>query len=692
MKRLIIITLLCLFNFISFANTYFFSFSGGNDNNTAAQAQNSNTPWKTLDKLLANLNNGTIPTGSIVLLKRGDIWQIPYDFNIVRGVTFDEYGAGTIHPVITSLLSVPTNRWTLKDATVGIWETTDTIERPRSNTLNMVTINGVMYAMGRTPNVTAPNKGWLNYDSHTGSSITDAANPISGDNSFAGSQVVLRTSHFSIERGNINTVSGNTINFSTSGFHSQVGSDGYGYFVQGNIKCLDKFGEWFYNKSTRKLSVCVGPLGNPASYNVQYSYLDTAIQPRASNITFRHITITGANRYIAYNDWANLSNIWFKSCTIMYSGADLICFTQKINSGIDSCVGMYANSNGFFYGYHTNGAFVRNSVLKHVATFAGMMLMNVTLRYGYGIFYSDQNALTDAGLTATNNVITDIGYSGVFMGGNNNNTSNNYIDTTCYIMDDGGCIYIGNYAGNSTPRTMTINKVNNNLTLHSIGAPEGTPNNNNGVGMAHGVYFDDNTNHTQALNNMSAFNAMSGMYWHNTNRCRAENNICFGNFQQQFYMQDDNIGDSIYKDTVRFNQFMSTSSAQLIYYLALGTDVNKDSKNFNTWGIINDNIVATPFTTNVAKLNHFGGILFQTYNMADWRSTWHYDLASTGMPFKVSTLAQMNFVYNNDVYNANDFSFPCDQYISLADTSYFNKRTLNPLQADVLLIPDNLLP
>ena len=54
------------------ATTYYFSSSDGDDSRTSAQAQNSSTPWKSIDKL--NSFFSRLQPGDQVLFKKGDIF------------------------------------------------------------------------------------------------------------------------------------------------------------------------------------------------------------------------------------------------------------------------------------------------------------------------------------------------------------------------------------------------------------------------------------------------------------------------------------------------------------------------------------------------------------------------------------------------------------------------------------------
>jgi hypothetical protein len=68
-------TLLTILLFLSLnarSTTYYVSFNGGDDSRSAAQAQSSASPWKTIAKV--NAMQSTFAPGDSILFKRGDTW------------------------------------------------------------------------------------------------------------------------------------------------------------------------------------------------------------------------------------------------------------------------------------------------------------------------------------------------------------------------------------------------------------------------------------------------------------------------------------------------------------------------------------------------------------------------------------------------------------------------------------------
>src|ERR1041385_1536684 len=117
------------------AATYYFSSSEGNDSRTTAQAQNSLTPWKSIDKL--NSIFSTLQPGDQVLLKRGDLFyggiNVSKSGSAGSPIVFGAYGSGS-KPVISGFTTI--SSWT--PVGNGLYEAPVSTE----SSVNMVTIDG----------------------------------------------------------------------------------------------------------------------------------------------------------------------------------------------------------------------------------------------------------------------------------------------------------------------------------------------------------------------------------------------------------------------------------------------------------------------------------------------------------------------------------------------------------------------
>ena len=268
------------------ATNYYFSTSLGSDDRAPRQAQNPSTPWKTLSKL--NDYFSSLKPGDQVLLKRGEVY---YGSIIVNSsgtagspIVIGAYGSGN-KPVITSFVTL--SGWSANQSYKGVFESANPA---LGSSMNTVLINGVAQELGRYPNSDAANKGYLTIDSHSEkASIT--SNDLPSSLNWTGAELVMRTRRWILDRDPITSQSGNTLMYNASSKYEP--KDKYGYFIQKDIKTLDKFGEWYYDPSAKKLSVYFGRNGS-SSYKVQASSIDYLVSSVGfSDVAFDNISFRG---------------------------------------------------------------------------------------------------------------------------------------------------------------------------------------------------------------------------------------------------------------------------------------------------------------------------------------------------------------------------------------------------------------
>ena len=145
---------------------YYFSASAGDDSRSSLLAQNTATPWKSLQKL--NTVFPFLQPGDSVLFKRGDVFYgkitATASGTIGRPIVFAAFGTGS-QPVINGFEELSP----LRSEGGKIWSTPWNGLQP-----NVFLLNGRQQALGRFPNSNDANGGYLTFESHNGtSSITD---------------------------------------------------------------------------------------------------------------------------------------------------------------------------------------------------------------------------------------------------------------------------------------------------------------------------------------------------------------------------------------------------------------------------------------------------------------------------------------------------------------------------------------
>src|SRR4051812_36948298 len=106
MKKFLL-TLLLVNSIAAYATNYYFSSVSGDDSRSLNEAQNSQTPWKSLSKLNAIMP--LLAAGDIVSFKSGEVFDgtilLTKSGTSNSPITFTSYGAGA-KPVISGFLKV----------------------------------------------------------------------------------------------------------------------------------------------------------------------------------------------------------------------------------------------------------------------------------------------------------------------------------------------------------------------------------------------------------------------------------------------------------------------------------------------------------------------------------------------------------------------------------------------------------
>jgi parallel beta-helix repeat protein len=571
------------------AANYYFSTTEGDDSRSTLLARNSKTPWKTTSKLNAFFSQ--LQPGDSVLFKRGEVFfgaiQMTKAGTDTRPIVLGAYGKGE-RPVISGFTTV--SNW--KSIGGGIYESPVLTTTPN---LNLVVINGVNYPMGRYPNENAANKGYLNFESNGAGYIVD--NQLSAAVNWKGAELVIRTTRWTIERLPITAHSRKQLNYGSSLRNALT--NGYGYFIQNHLKTLDRFGEWFYDATTKKLYVF---LGNTPTTNVtvQVGTINLLVEPRASNLVIDNLKLTGANQYAVYNEWVNLSNLRIKNTQIDFSGIDAIKLSQRLNFVLENCSIANSNSKAVNLNYNVIRPTIRNNNISNTGIFPGMIVDGQT----YAIVSNAK------GLVAEYNNIINSGYVGIRFTADSNLVKNNYIDKFCTVLDDGAGIYTWTGGQNTTYNKRSII---GNIIVNGIGAPEAT--NQPSFFAAEGIYLDDNATNVEISGNSVAHCANNGIYIHNSRNLKVLNNTFFNNGVQFLTVHDD-LGQAISNLTIANNKFFSKKTDQI------NALMKSKLSDFQSIGTFSGNYYARPLDDNMTiYTENYKANTTQWYDFKSWQAT-----------------------------------------------------------------------
>ncbi|MBK8501577.1 MAG: hypothetical protein IPL46_04860 [Saprospiraceae bacterium] len=344
----------------SSSNNYYFSTSTGDDSRTFSQAENPTTPWKTISKL--NIIFSQLQPGDTIFLKRGEQFSGGLNINksgiLNNPIVISAYGSGE-KPIINGFATV--TQWAHLGN--GIYES-NALNTGLS--VNMVVVDGINYAKGRFPNVTATNGGYLDITNVSGSTISSAQLGASPD--FDGGQVVIRARHWILEKPTIINHNGNSVQYSGSLSYGPL--TGYGIFIQDHPSTLDQYGEWYYNPTIKKIKIFFGSQG-PGVSVVRISTIDKLALITANNINLQNLTFIGANQCAITNNSQNIDHISIIDCDIQYSGIDAVFFHSAFNFTMEGCMIKNTNNVALKLFYCPNST-IRNNTIRNTGMQAGM--------------------------------------------------------------------------------------------------------------------------------------------------------------------------------------------------------------------------------------------------------------------------------------------------------------------------------
>ncbi|RIH64425.1 T9SS C-terminal target domain-containing protein [Mariniphaga sediminis] len=555
------------FSTYAFSTVYYIS-NTGNDANSGLTKQEA---WQTLDKV----NELSLQPGDKILLKRGDTFYgsiiINQEGNQENPIVVGAYGDGD-KPLITGFKKIES--WTSLDG--NLWESTDSISSLSS--CNMVLIDGENTPMGRIPNT-----DYLTYYAHSEKNQISTYSLSSSVNNWTGADIVIRTNHYVWDRRVITSHVGGTLGFENLMYQL---NDGFGFFIQNDIRTVNVQNEWYYNPETGKITVFSA--SEPS--DLKMTTIDYLIVPNGSYIVIEDLALSGANDCGIYNYLSNTAHhITVKNCDINYSGKNGISL-RKYFLIIENNKVYNSNVNGIVVKNCKYGSFVRGNDIQNSGLFPGI---------GDGAEFCGIRAGNHNGLTVENNTIINSGYCGITFRGDSMTVKNNYIEGFCFITDDGGGIYT------HSKNLKYGNKIIGNIvTGTSNNANKGT-NNTLEYSWTNGIYLDQSSTDYEVAYNTAFECGEKGVFWGNSGRINFHHNTLY-NSSVQF--QISRGGEECKDNTIKHNIFCAkTTDQKMVKYHspmeAAGNPIYNAAE-------IDSNIYARPIDDYAARpLGYNEGIL-----------------------------------------------------------------------------------
>jgi parallel beta-helix repeat protein len=605
MKYILLPLLIALCTMVQ-AKTYYFSVTSGSDSYSEEQAQSQATPWKSVSKL--NSIMSLLQPGDKVLFKRGDKFfgTIKVGTSGFNGmpVTFGSYGSGDTKPILDCRIQLES--WTSLGG--NVWESSGVYIQPTA-----LMINEVLKPLGRYPNLDDPNRGYLTITSHpAGSKTVFSDNTLSSSLNWTGAEVVMRTSHWTLDRRTIVSQSGQTIYLATDTQYEI--KDQYGYFFQNHPATLDKEGEWCYIKSENKILLYLSQ--NPQTSVIKIATSDFGIEIESQS----YLVIDGLMINGAKNSAINLSNAGFctiKNCDFINSGTNALNIGRNFLFESSDSITVIGNTfkNTQSNCINASGTLIsfKNNTIKNTGMVPGMAESG---QRGFGIYAAVK------GLLCERNNIDSTGYVPImFLWSSDVLIKENYVSNYTTVLDDGGGIYCwSRYSDPTDPNVPVNRKIINNVVINAIGAPEGT---SIKTSQASGIYLDDNSHNVEVKGNTIAYCGDVGVVLHNVRNCQVINNIVFScgraGLRTNFDAAQTNPQRNL---NIQNNQLIADSYSQSVMNHETLDELIKP-------GNINNNYFCHPFK----KDNYINYIYKQSstlknfsFGLSDWQNFSGFDL------------------------------------------------------------------
>ncbi|GGB20191.1 hypothetical protein GCM10011511_49910 [Puia dinghuensis] len=403
----------------------------------------------------------------------------------------------------------------------------------------MLVLNGFQQPMGRYPN-----SGYLIYRSHVG--ITSIkSDQLAAMPDWRGAGIVIRKNRWVLDKGSIGSHKDGIISY--TGGSKNMPTDGYGYFIQNDLRTLDSSGEWYFDPSTREVYVFFGKKG-PNTCNVNVSDRDFLVVINNQQfVKFENLAFEGAG--VSAFTISNSKNISIRDCRIDLSATDAIRASGSSYLGIEKCYIDHSQNDAINLDMGCGFATVRNNSIRNTGLLPGMG------ESGTGS-YQAVTLFGDSSIVEGND-IDSTGYNAIYFGGNSTIVKNNRIAHFCAVKDDGAGIYVGDW------RVTTRKKITGNIVSHGIGAPAGTRSFEPGPPVE-GIYIDDNSSGVDVEANTISDCPDAGIKIHNAHEVKIKGNTSFDNAIQLLLAEDTFSSHSAVRNIQCYgNRFRCRSAGQL---------------------------------------------------------------------------------------------------------------------------------
>jgi parallel beta-helix repeat protein len=272
------------------------------------------------------------------------------------------------------------------------------------------------------------------------------------------------------------------------------------------------------------------------------------------------------------------------------------------------------------------------------------------------------------------NIIKNVGYCGITFSGRYTQIRNNYIDSFCLTVTDGGGIYTccNNLAGRV---------ISNNVVSNGIGNHEATTYSKNGGAIP--IYLDDHAAGVAVLQNTVVNGSRYGIFLHNAHEITIRGNKIYNNKGSAAigYVQD-NLGksDPIRNVVFKQNHIYAPTGSLILEVYSLTNDIKLiGALDSNYYSNATGGNIISFFATDGTKTTFSAN-----YTLDQWKSTYGYDKSSSLIQ---SATNQPRFEFNT---GKTDKIINLDKtYTDLKNNSYNGPVKIKPYESVILLKKEN---
>lgn len=646
---------------------YYVSTSGNDSNNGLSPA----TAWKTLNKV----NVQSFSAGDAILLNSVDTFAgtitVPTSGNSTNPITVSAYGPITSKPVISGFTTV-TGFTKRSNTNVYVKHVPTTVDP------EILTVNGVQYAQGRTPNANRFSPAYSDYyhiDSHTGTtSITDTECSAAVTN-WVGAEIVLRTgNHMNWLRSTIATHSTNTLTFTNTDNLSIT--DGYGYFIQKDLRTLDQFGEWYFNGTTDSLYF----YGNPAGYTIKISTVDKLIDVNTRDyITAKNIKFEGANlSAIATAYSSGASNLTIDYCDFDFNNRSVYGHSAA-EMTVTHCNMLRNSFCAVYQHWYSDGSYFANNTIDSTGLVIGAGKGEGAWYNGIGLYANYAKHTNSAkNLIVEYNQVKNSGYMGIIIAGDTAICRYNYVDKYNMIKSDGGAIYYGGQT------TFTNVKILNNVVLNGVISDEtlGTAI-NTAAWASYNLYIDYNSSYVTLDGNTSSNSIGAGIMIHMSDHITITNNTVFDCTTGIKFQELTGYSRPVRNITMNNNIVVSKKPAQeTLSYRSLLND-------FASTGTINYNYYAKPFSIDPVFVLMVNTFTKSAYDFSGYKTATSQDANSVVSTVQIQNDDSVRY-YSNPTNAAVVYALNAT-HVDAKGTTYTGSVTI-PAYSSKVLWKNDLTP